>query len=172
MKSFHQMLRDKGYLRPAREHEQSEGWRQEHTDVSWHSGKNPAIVSENTAKLRKSNPAKEVKLCAKDNCYHPVYKGSPLCHEHFLERHRERDKVWRDKQPKTEKRYCGECGKEIRGKQTALLCAEHYNEYQRENRAKNTAELDELKAAVQSKRTSRLEQKWQQIQQEYENGKR
>lgn len=172
MKSFHQMLRDKGYLRPAREHEQSEGWRQEHTDYDWH-GNNPAIVPKTPKpKAISSKPAKEVKLCAKDNCYHPVYKGSPLCHEHFLERHRERDKVWRDKQPKTEKRYCGECGKEIRGKQTALLCAEHYNEYQRENRAKNTAELDELKEAVQSKRTSRLEQKWQQIQEEYENGKR
>lgn len=169
--SILEKMRKDRLLRDPQVHEQPEGWRDDKTDYDWH-GNNPAIVPKTPKPKTAAKSSKPVKTCTKDNCSKPVYKGSPLCHDHFLERHRQRDKVWRDKQPKTEKRYCGECGKEIRGKQTALLCAEHYNEYQREQRAKSTAELDALKAAVQSKRTSRLEQKWQQIQQEYENGKR
>lgn len=175
MKSFHQKLRASGLLRPAQEHPQQTGWRND-TDCDWHSGKNPAIVSANTEKLRKSKPVKAAKVtpkpqCKSEDCTQDANK-SGYCNECLHEIRREKKRLYRAKKRaefKVEK-TCRVCGDPRLPNKT--VCRAHYNEYQRKQRAKYNAPIQAQNEAHQSKRTSLLEQRWQKIQEEYANGQR
>lgn len=182
MKSFHQMLRDKGYLRPAREHEQPEGWQQERTDVSWKSGKNPAIKTKRSQAIAKPpEPAKapvkqsngtrksDPKLqCKTDGCVQDANK-SGYCPECLKIIKLEKKRIYRAKKRAEfkESQTCRICGDPRLPNQS--LCRIHYNEYWRKH---NNAGADTLKEINMASKKARLEAIWQQIQQEYENGKR